>query len=142
MKILNKRIKQISLVLIIVTIFLGACDKKDNKNTIKAYCIQYASEYEVIQKNSDGKFEIRVLAPDFKQVIESMLEENQELNITSKALRKSAKKHPGYEKEYTFYSDSDEMKDIENAFLEKVAHELAIDAIKNIEYKENWSVEE
>lgn len=138
----NKRIRQRFPAVILGVIVLVACEKKDDKDAIKDYCMQYVSKYEVIQEKPDGKFEISVLAPDFEQVIETILTEDKEIEITSIVLEEAVEKYPDCEKEYIFYSDSDQMENIEKAFLEEVSHELVVSAIKKVEYKEKWDVEE
>ena len=112
------------------------------EDAIKNYYIQYVSEYKILQKNKEGQFEISVIAPDFERIIESILTENKEVEITVTELERAIQKYSDYEKEYRFYSNSEQPIDIENAFLQKVSYELAVGAIKNIEYTEEWSTVE
>lgn len=83
---------------------------------------------------------ISIIAPDFVHVIAAIKDENEKVEITPKNLEKGVKKHIEFEKEYIFYSNVNEINDVEKAFLQEIAYDLVIDAIKNIEYTERWDM--
>ncbi|MGN0408912.1 MAG: hypothetical protein ACI4E3_00745 [Candidatus Fimousia sp.] len=126
-------------------VILSSCgifrDENDSKS-MKKYCEKYVSEYKVMEKKDNGSVMISVNAPDFKRMLEVIIEENEEKDITVDDIEKVAKKYPDYKKEYKFWVDTEEDDEIKKAFLNEVSKELIVEAIKNVEYTDEWSVEE
>lgn len=106
---------QEKFLIIVFTIYLVICEKEINKGVIKDYCVQYISEYKTILENEKGEYKVVVIAPDFVQIIETILRETEEIKLT----REVVEKCPNYEKEYIFYSDSEEINYIEKRFKKK-----------------------
>lgn len=133
--------KQIILFMILCLMFMVSCGKKENEGeALKKYCIEFVSEYNVLEEYADGRIKVSIIAPDFVHVIAAIKDENEKVEITPKNLEKGVKKHIEFEKEYIFYSNVNEINDVEKAFLQEIAYDLVIDAIKNIEYTERWDM--
>lgn len=64
-----------------------------------------------------------------------------EKNANIEVIEKSVKGNPDCEKEYVFSVSSEEKEEIEEKFYEKISEELMIDAIRKVEYREEWGVE-
>lgn len=85
---------------------------------------------------------VSVNAPDFKNVAEAIMAENGENDITVNDIEKIVNEYPDYKKEYKFWVDADEKDEVEKGFLSEISEELIVDAIKNIDYTEEWGAEE
>lgn len=120
----------------------GITKKEDNSNALKKYCEKYALEYEVIEEKENGAIMVSVNAPDFKNVAEAIMAENGENDITVNDIEKIVNEYPNYKKEYKFWVDANEKDEVEKGFLSEISEELIVDAIKNIDYTEEWSAEE
>lgn len=120
----------------------GITKKEDNSNALKKYCEKYVLEYEVIEEKENGAIMVSVNAPDFKNVAEAIMAENGENDITVNDIEKIVNEYPNYKKEYKFWVDANEKDEVEKGFLSEISEELIVDAIKNIDYTEEWSAEE
>lgn len=120
----------------------GISKKEDNSNALKKYCEKYVSEYEVIEEKENGSIMVSVNAPDFKNIAEAIMAENGENDITVNDIEKIVNEYPDYKKEYKFWVDANEKDEVEKGFLSEISEELIVDAIKNIDYTEEWSAEE
>ena len=85
---------------------------------------------------------VSVNAPDFKSVTEAIMAENGENDITVNDIEEIVNEYPDYKKEYKFWVDTDEKDEVEKGFLNEISEELIVDAIKNVDYTEEWSAEE
>lgn len=120
----------------------GISKKEDDGNALKKYCEKYASEYEVIEQKENGAIMVSINAPDFKSVTEAIMAENGENDITVNDIEEIVNEYPDYKKEYKFWVDADEKDEVEKGFLNEISEELIVDAIKNVDYTEEWSAEE
>lgn len=120
----------------------GKFNKEDNRDAMKSYCENYTSKYEIIEHGQDGAVMVNISAPNFTDIVSLILEENNNHDITVKDIERAVKEHPECKKEYIFWADEEKNDEIKKEFLEKVSEELMIEAIKNVEYTEEWSVEE
>lgn len=116
--------------------------EKEKDDALKNYCEKYASEYEVIEQMENGAIMVSVNAPDFKSVTEAIMAENGENDITVNDIEEIVNEYPDYKKEYKFWVDTDEKDEVEKGFLNEISEELIVDAIKNVDYTEEWSAEE
>lgn len=135
--------KKFLIIGVVCLLCLSACgteEKSESNGEVKNFCKQYASEYTVIESESD-KCVVSVEAPDFQKIVEIMLEEGKE-DISAETLEETIEKNSDCKKEYIVSVESEEMDVIEEAFLEQVSYELMVAAIKDVEYEEKWSVEE
>lgn len=120
----------------------GISKKEDDGNALKKYCEKYASEYEVVEEMENGAVMVTVNAPDFKSVTEAIIAENGENDITVNDIEKIVDEYPDYKKEYKFWVDADKKDEVEKVFLSEISEELIIEAIKKVDYAEEWSAEE
>lgn len=120
----------------------GIFNKEDGRDAMKRYCENYTSKYEIIEQGQDGAVMVTISAPDFKSIVSLIIEENNNQDISVNDIERAVEEHPECKKEYIFWAEDEESDEIKKEFLEKVSEELMIEAIKNVEYKEEWSVEE
>lgn len=107
---------------------------ESDEDAIKNYCVQYASDYEIIDNSNNSEIQINVTAPDFSSIVAILAEENRE--ITLRELEKTVEEHSELKKNYNFSVKSEKADDIENAFIEEVLYDLMVNAISNTEYAE------
>lgn len=119
----------------------GKINKEDDIDAVKKYCENFASKYEILDKGENGNVMMSINAPDFKSIMEFIIEEKKGQNITADDIEKAVEEHPECKKEYIFWSDGEGNNEIIKDFLEIVSEELIVEAIKNVEYTEEWSVE-
>lgn len=134
-----KALGLISLTLVM----LSSCEilkKEDDSNRLRKYCEKYTSEYEVVEKKEDGAIMVKIDAPDFKSIIEDILFENGKKDVTVDDIEKAVDEYPDYNKEYKFWVNCDD--EVERGFLNEISEELIVEAIKNIDYTEEWSADE
>lgn len=127
---------------IVMLLSCGISKKEDNSNALKKYCEKYVSEYEIIEEKENGSIMVTVNAPDFKSITEVIMAEKGENDITVNDIEKIINEYPDYKKEYKFWVDADEKDEIEKGFLNEISEELIVEAIKNVDYTEEWSAEE
>lgn len=126
-------------------VMLSSCsifNKKDSSDAIKRYYENYASKYEIIEQGQDGAVRVNICAPDFKSIVSLIIEENNNQDIIVNDIERVVKEHPELKKEYIFWVDEEERDEIKKEFLEKISEEMMMEAIKNVKYTEEWSVEE
>lgn len=120
----------------------GTFNKEDDRDAMKRYYENFTSKYEIIERGQDGAVIVKISAPDFKSIVSHIIEENNNQDISVNDIEKAVEEHPECEKEYIFGADDEDSDKIKKEFLEKVSEELIIEAIKNVEYVEEWSAEE
>lgn len=132
----------ILLVLSFSIAIVSSCVKEKNANNegIKEYCQKYVTDYKILEEKEKGEIVISVTAPDFNDIVEEIGNKGKE-DIDIEVIEKSVKGNPDCEKEYVFSVSSEEKEAIEEKFYEKISEELMIDAIRKVEYREEWGVE-
>lgn len=137
------KIKEILFLLLCwVLIMLTGCSEKNNDDNSNDFLMQYTSDYTIRQENDDGTVEISVIAPDFKTIIEHMIDNRQEREISIENIEDIVNKFPDCKKEYILIVDELSGEKIDEVFNSQVAEELIRMAIMNIDYEEEWSTEE
>lgn len=141
------RVKLLMIIIISVST-LSSCgilcnkNKENNIDSVKSYCEKYASEYDVIESGDNGAVQVSVEAPDFCKIVENIIGESGDQSVTVSEIEDEVNRYPEYTKEYNFWVDKEEDSEIRKAFLDEVSKELIIYAIRNTEFKDEWSVEE
>ena len=142
----------ISVVIIAVIVAIVLCVKfwgknkeevvtqVDKKILLEDYCWSEVIQYEVEDTNEDGMTTVSVSAPDFSQLAENLMEE--EKVVTEEALLDTMLNTSVDTRTYSFRVEDTTEEVVKEAFYEQVVYELIIEAIKNIEYTEEWSVDE
>lgn len=142
---MGKRKFQVLVLISLSLVMLLSCrryNKGDDSDAVKRYCENYASEYEILEKGNNGAVKVSINAPDFKSIMSLIIEKKNNQDITVNDIEKAVEKHPECKKEYKFWTDGEENNEIKKDFLEIVSKDLIVEAIKNVEYTEEWSVEE
>lgn len=138
---MKTKIISMCIMIILLTIaFSGCSSDENNRESIKDLCVEYSSEYSVIEE-SDGAYLISVTAPDFSKISRLITDSNNDSNVDETELEKMVKQYPENIKEYEFLVENCETATVEKAFFDKVSYELAASAITNIEFEEGWDVE-
>lgn len=125
-------------------IFITACGNgrvEKEGGDVKEYLEEYAMDYEVI-KEENNKKQLKIKAPDFPKVITVMSKDGEEKEIRKTDLEEAVKDYPEYKKEYIIWVEDTSQEQIEEQFLQEVSKELIIEAIKDIEYTEQWGAGE
>lgn len=142
----------ISVVIIAVIVAIVLCVKFWGKNKeevvtqvdktmlVEDYCWSEVTEYEVEETNEDGTATVSVSAPDFCQLAEMLMGE--EKVVTEEALLDAMMNTSVDTRIYSIRVEDTTEEVVKEAFYEQVVYELIIEAIKNIEYTEEWSVDE
>ncbi len=139
------KIKKILFLLLCcweLLMFTGCSEKNNDDNNSNNFLTQYTSDYTIRQENDDGTVEISVIAPDFKTIIEHMIKNRQECEISIESIEDIANKYPDCKKEYILIVDELSSEKIDEVFKSQIADELIKIAIMNIDYEEEWSTEE
>ena len=105
---------------------------QQEEKSIREICISYAEDYEVLTENQDGTKEIKVSAPDFAGITEVLCEEKQVKQINADVLQNAIQEYPELKKDYVFTAPSGKDQIIE-AFLDRVAYELMLSAMEQVE---------
>lgn len=140
-----KRKRMILLILCTLLTLTIACSKNEEENdNSNNLILQYTSDYSIKHENEDGTMEIGVIAPDFETIINNVVKNKQENEITIENINNLINKYPDCKKEYVLIvSDLSNKEEIEAVLNDKIAEELIKSAITNIVYEEEeWSVEE
>lgn len=141
---MNKNKFVVLILLELCLIILSSCSeqyKSDDNDEVKKYCEKYALEYKIIEKKEDDVM-VSINAPDFKKIMDVLMEEKHNEDITANDIEKAVERYPDYKKDYIFWTDDKENNKIKKEFLEKVSEELMVEAIKNVKYEETWGIEE
>ena len=134
---------------LLVIPFISSCGiiSKDSKEAaddkmLKTFIVNYASQYEIVDTEEDGSFQVCVKSPDFGMIIESILDDKKTNDITVQDIEEAVKNKPECTKQYSFCVDNEDDGIIKKKFLEEVSRDLAVKAIENIKYTEEWSTEQ
>lgn len=122
----------------------SSCKKAENKmekGTVKKFYKQYASEYQIVQRNKQRGAQVSVSAPDFKFILRS-LKKHDKKKISIKEIEEQVQKYPKNKKNYSFWVKKEKKEIIEKEFLEEISKDLILDSIKSIKFTEKWSTEE
>lgn len=140
----------IAVIVIIVAIVLGVMFLSENKEEstaqdvkgvlVKEYCWSKVVQYDIEETEEDGMATVTVLAPDFCQIATVLMNEGRD--ITEEALIDAMLNTSADTKTYSIMVEDTTEETVKEAFYEQVAYELMLEAIKNIEYTEEWSDEE
>ena len=115
---------------------LSACTKK--VDPIDEYCWDQVSDYSIRTENEDGSVTVALTAPDYAQLIQMMLSEDINTEISAETLARETLEHPEIIKDYIISSNTSDEADIQAAFSDQIAKELAIVAIGRAESIEEW----
>lgn len=132
----------------ILTVFAGIAvglsffDKnKSDSAEIKSIISDYSTEYEVINQNNDGTYEVKIVAPDFAVLVEATLDKAEE-TIAAETLQDAIRDYPGTIKTYIFTVNSLSNDEIRAQFMDDVTYDIMIVAIQNSDYEEGAGVNE
>lgn len=114
----------------------------DDNSILRNYCANYASDYTIAENGEDATVLVSIEAPDFKAVIEQIIDEKVGSDITVQDLEEVVKSDPENVKKYVFTVNSLDKGEIEKGFIDEVSKDLIVAAIVNTDFTEEWSTEE
>ena len=129
-------LKKIWIVFCVFMLTLSACGK--NATPVDEYCWKQVSNYSIITENEDGTVTVILTAPDYAQLIQKMLSEDSNTEVSVETLAEATKTYPEVVKDYLISSSTADKADIQAAFSDQIAKELAIVAIGRAESIEEW----
>lgn len=89
----------------------------------------FANEYQVVSENEDGTYTLKILAPDFTNILKQEIETNPTLTLNLENLELLIEKYPDLKKNYEFTAASKKQDDIQKAFLQHISYDLMVAAI-------------
>lgn len=128
--------KKVLLCFCIIVLTLSACGNKPAP--VDEYCWEQVSDYSVSAEKEDGSVTVTLTAPDYAQLIQMILSEDSNAEISAETLAKATMAYPEIVKDYIISSNTSDEADIQVAFNEQIAKELAIVAIGRAESIEEW----
>lgn len=136
---MQKEKRILSLLLALTIFLLSACisSPKTTPITLKELCATYISDYKVLEGDTEKGTAICVTAPDFRQLIDSLLESDSKTEITVQTLKKAIHSHSDLTKEYLFFVDDIEQSILEQAFFKQISSDFLVSAIETAEYIES-----
>lgn len=96
----------------------------------------YAEQWEVISDHEDGTYTISITAPDIVTMIKEATAQDNAGQFDEDALLKLVEEQTVGGKEFTFVTDSKNQEDIQDLFLDKVAYDLWVSAILELDMNE------
>lgn len=128
--------KKLFLVLCMLVLALTACGNNDKP--VDEYCWEQASDYTIVSENDDGSVIVSLMAPDYAQLIQTILTEDSDAEISVESLSDAIKDYPEAVKEYIISVNTTDEDAVKAVFTDQIAKELAITAISRAESKEEW----
>ena len=128
--------KKRMLVFFALALFLSACGK--GKTPLGQYSWEQVSDYAIVAENDDGSVIVTLTAPDYAQLIQTMLSADCNAKISEQSLAEAIEMYPDCVKVYTISADTSEEGAIQAAFSDQIAKELAVALIGRAESAEEW----
>ena len=118
------------LLAAMLVLALAACSKENEPVTFEDTCWEQVEDC-VTTELDDGTVSVSLSAPDYTALLELLIENGLDEELTIELLAEAAKDNPDAVKEYTFIVESSDDEAIREALLEQIAYEMLILAMED-----------
>ena len=114
----------IALTLMVCVVLLLQISKcKERREVFSESCWENVKDYKITELD-DGTFSVRVIAPDYKEIMRRIAVENEEIVVTAENLNKMVRNNEKLNKEYEYIVGTDEIDVIKAGYINAVGNDL------------------